>query len=220
MFMEKWQLLVGAIKMTKFNAKLSQELYVKVLSRLLDTTSLPYQDNADFEGKGVELVIDLHARYMPALASNLIKLFVQWLMIAQEDKETVKSFAAWLRLVSQRMARAEHKMDDVIQSLRLLWGLDFTRLGPIYERFFVGNDKDVTKMSYKQVVEALQGFETQFPGVQYPHYKKVMEKRRIPNLENMKQVRSSGQRIGAATIGPETPGLERRICWTRPSGRS
>lgn len=79
---EKWQPLVKAIKTTDVNSRLFQEHYVKVLSCLSGNAALLYQDNAEFEGKGVELLIDLHARYMPASASNLIKLFIQWSTIS------------------------------------------------------------------------------------------------------------------------------------------
>lgn len=99
------------------------------------------------------------------------------------------------------MERAGHKIDEVIQSLRLLWGLDHIRLGPIYESFFVCGDKDITKMMYKQVA-ALQSFESQFPGVQYPHYKKMMEKQHLPNLESADLVRTSGAWISAGDHWP------------------
>lgn len=78
---------------------------------------------------------------MPALASALIKIFIQWLMISQDPKETVESYASRLCLVSQWMEKAGYKFEEVIQSLCLLWGLDILCLGPIYESFFMdGNN--------------------------------------------------------------------------------
>uniref|UniRef100_A0A7S4IK88 Uncharacterized protein n=1 Tax=Odontella aurita TaxID=265563 RepID=A0A7S4IK88_9STRA len=124
-------------------------------------------------GKGVELIHNLQRRYRPDSESTLIQSLIAWSTMIQTIRESIEDYSERLRLVTQKLP---FQFDESLLNLRLLWGLDLLRFGPIYKTFITGSRK-IGDLPTKEFLESLTTFETNNMGTTHDRFKPLQAKR-------------------------------------------